>query len=165
MSGAPDRWRWAKYAEENSQTLFACWIKFLYDKYGGLRTMYGGYDAAYDAMLRAIVHMERATSSRIRIGKLYVSVDIWPVNRDGVMGAEISLLLKVRPDQDGDRISDVRIKGNSLTVETELMTVTRRYPYDLEKAYDAFLDLYCDREVTEDDSPLEMEIKDEWKVQ
>lgn len=164
MAGAPIRCSWTKYVEETSQTLFACWIKFLQDKYGGIRTMYGGYDAAYDAMLRAVVHMERATSSKMRVGGMYVGIDVWPVERDGVVGAEISLMLKLRRDDSGARICDVRLKGDSLTIETDDLTVTRRYKYNVEEAYGAFLDLYCDREVMEDDSPMNMEIKDEWKV-
>lgn len=164
MAGAPSKGSWTKYVEETSQTLFACWIKFLQDKYGGIRTMYGGYDAAYDAMLRAVVHMERATSSKMRFGRMYVGIDVWPVERGGVIGAEISLMLKLKRDDNGARVCDVRLEGNSLTIETDNLTVTRRYKYNVEEAYEAFLDLYCDREVMEDDSPMNMEIKDEWKV-
>lgn len=141
-----------------------CWIKFLHDKYGGLVIDSSGYDMAYEQGLIATVHMQRATLDMIPYGILFVQPDVWPVNRDGRFGIEIALSLKNGTYGRGVKITDVRIEGNSLVIETPESVVTQRYPIDLVKAYTAFLATYGERELMEDDSTMEFEMRDEWKV-
>ena len=141
-----------------------CWIKFLHDKYGGLTIDSTGYDGAYEQGLVATVHMQRATVDMRPFGILFVQPDVWPVHKDGRFGVELALSLKNGTYGRGVKITDTRIEGNSLTIETQESVVTQIYPIDLEKAYTAFLARYGERELMEDDSPMDFEMEEEWKV-
>ena len=150
--------------KELSEASYPCWIKFLHDKYGGLSIESTGYDNAYDQGLIAVVHMQRATAEKIPFGIQYVMPDVWPINMDGRFGVELALTLKSRRRSRNLKVKDVCIKGNSLTIETQESVVTQIYPIDLEKAYTAFLARYGERELMEDDSPMDFEMEEEWKV-
>lgn len=155
--------RYSVTIKELSEASYPCWIKFLHDKYGGLSIESTGYDNAYDQGLIAVVHMQRATAEKIPFGIQYVMPDVWPINMDGRFGVELALTLKSRRRSRNLKVKDVRIKGNSLTIETNESTVTQRYQFNLEVAYTAFLTQYKERELMEDDSPLEFETDDAWR--
>ena len=161
------RLKWSETVKEKQWITYACWIKFLQDRYCGRKYYLAGYDYAYEMALRYVVHMQRATANYISLrGVTKLMPDIWPFEDNGVTGAELCMSMAARANGARRKVESAEISGNSLTLVCQDVTMTYRYNTDLEREYERFLSVYGDRDITEDDSKMEFEAEcyDEWTI-